>query len=1008
MADINTQSVLQALDEDFSPSDIEAEMINQGIDPIEANTAIKTAIESQVPRMLEEGTIEEVSNFLRTEKGFTEDFIPTQIIEPITTQQLIDPIEPIVIPDPKTPSDFLQVRTPGTDFDAKEAIEQESKTTIETQEVFDDEIIKDQRLNEINNPQSEILSNINQEQLDTIIDAQLIGSVFKGIMTDIAIGAAVKEFNVKQITIEDLAAKYNNIATKYNTFKQVKGLLGNQQSKKDLAQDSAEVAEFIFQGLLTHGFDMVKIINTGPNQTIIDSNDPRYNNIYLNVDLGFKDEKGELVFITPGIIQNFNNARFEMAGAITGAIAGASIAAQIPIPPITLPTIIAKGLVIGTGALIGGATAAGTGRGLDIYFNAWQVKEEIDTLRILDQMVDAAYTDAIWTVGIGITLKAGVTVVKGLYNAALSVPSKIGISTGRAERTLQRVLNISSEQADEIVLEWAKLNTMSKNIEDISRENKLGIIVSTSRKGTNLLSSVTSRDVAVANIVTEFADKRAKGLLELSKGLKDPNITRRVIDELTDYTSGVKAAYSNIKQIGANLLKSKIFKFDYDRILYKPLERQLSQQLQNASKFDKVDRFVTTIATTSQKRDFKSLLDSRTLINDFKRANKDLDEVQVKVLTNAIKRLDNKIASEIIEVENGKEWLKAYKVAIIERDKMFKVKENILFKALTKKGTNPDQQIKSFVNLIRAEDGTYIELVSKLPRNTADKMEVEVANSLINRYTVGDISDVQAIQFPELAEEMSKYPFKAAEAKRLKSLVNQMAVVYKNDIALVRSSGRLATTAGSSGIGINLFTRAKTQLSGGIFASLTKFRPGKVAGERVLVDKLIKVLENPLDTVSIKVLAKEIEVTQGLIGKRSQTSIAKSTMTEDIKNLQIQAVKRGQIGKPDIPRTNIFKVAKVGKERVVTNGKFGFGIYYKLDKSMATKQLPTVTEETLEKITTREVPDYRLADEELISNLLGKIPKAADLKTNQSFIKIELENAGYLGYKFGEDVLLFN
>ncbi len=982
MATINEQEILQALDNDFSPEDIEIEMINQGINQIEANTAIQSVVDTQISELPEQ---------------------PLETIEPIGIDQLTEPVEPIDIPDPLTPIQFKEFfdekrNKPAGIFQTLDEIDTAEQRSEETEilkkdESFSDEIIRTKVLSEVENPNSAILENRSQEEIDQLVETLMLRpfSVIDPIMGP-----------------QELASKYNNIARKYNTAKVLKSFFGDKQSKEQLAQDSAEVAEFVFQGLKKNGFEMFKVINTGPNQTLIGPDDPRINNVYLNTDLAFRDKDGKIVFITPSIINDFNNSRFEFAGAITGASAGAVAAAQIPIPPITIPTAIAKGLTIGIGTLVGGAAGAFTGRGLDVFFNAWKVKEEIDTIRVLDQMADAAYTDALFATGMGVTVKLAAPVIKGTYNIASSLTRKafkafqdVGAFDAKAERALKRLLNLSDGQADEIIREWSKLNAL--NEESISRAEKLGIIATSLERGGGLISAVGARDTAVANKIAKEVDRRAKELSKVSKELTDPNITRRVTEDLADYASDVNALHANAKQIGSRLIGPKQFEFDYDVILYTPLNKKLSQELQNPAKFDKVDKFVDQVATTSHKRDYKSLLDTRTLIRDFERANLDLDQIQKDVLKNAIVRLDKLIKSEASKVVDGNEWHRNYRKSIIERDKMFDIKDNVLFKAITAKGVTPEKQIKAFVGYIRAEDGTYINLMSKLPKITGDKVEVEIANSLIERFTVGDVTSIQAVRFPQLAEEMSKYPFKSAEAKRLKSVVNMMSNVYKNDIGLANTSGRLHLEAGQQGLTANLFIKGKYEFMSNVYDALTKFKPTKAGAERVLVDKLIKVLENPLDTVSINILMKELATSSG------NKEFVQQTVGTSLQNLQVQAIKRGQTGKADIPRTTIFKAAKLGKERTVRNGSLGFGIYYKLDKGRAVNQLTS----PLERVTSRKVPDYRIASEELITQLLepvlaGKVPVAKDLRTHQSFIKKELEANGYLGFKFGEDMVLFN
>jgi hypothetical protein len=410
---------------------------------------------------------------------------------------------------------------------------------------------------------------------------------------------------------------------------------------------------------------------------------------------------------------------------------------------------------------------------------------------------------------------------------------------------------------------------------------------------------------------------------------------------------------------------------------------------------------------SSKNRDFKALLETRTQIEDFLRAKPNLDKPIADSLNRALGSIDGLVKREAMQVEGGKQWLGAYRSSLAKRKEIYELKNSTLFKALNREGVLPESQLKLLAKHLRAEDGSYEQVASKLNKRTRDKIENAIVDDLINRFTIGETAGVQGIKFAELAEELGKYPFRSTDAKDMKRLINEMAAVYENDHVLAGITGRVAGGIGTSGISDDVLMRAKVQFTTAMFERFTKLAPGKKRDELILRDKLSKILENPLDKNEIESLFRGIQ--KASKDTKEMNEFIRDTVGDSLHNMQVEMVQRGVTGKPDIPRTLAWTAARAGKENVIKDGKYGFGVYYKLDRKNAAAQ---ATNE-LQKVVSREVPNYRIANEETITEILkpvigDRIPLPKDVKLNQAYVQKELKKRGYLGFVFNEDMLLFN
>jgi len=938
MADINTQAVQQALDDGLNPNDIINSMVNQGIDSLEASSAVES-LSVQIPS--------------------------------ITKKQLIEPLEPIEVSTPLRPDEF-----------DTQLVSEETFTPVKTEE--NKELI----LNELDNPESELLSSLNPVQREFFT---------RFILPD------------RPLDPVEIVAKLENIHIKYQPIKLGQALLGDPISRIEMAQDSADVTQNVLIGLqrLLPDLEIRKVLNIGTEkQQFIGPEDPLFNIAIPNAELVIQNPNDPKIFdiLTPSLWQSISAAKFETVGAVGGAFGGLAIGTKLAsqfIPAATPPTALAKLGVFGASILIGGATGAGTGRAADIIFNSLELKEDIDELRVINQMADAAFTDVLFTIGGAGILKAGIGTTKSIFNIGKGAISKL--QANRSVPIMINMMNITEKQADQIFTTYMKINNITK----ISVDDKIRILSQTgepARTGriSPLVLLAGSQNMKAANVMADEASKRAKELKREMNQLRDPSAVTEFQKKLDTYITDSEASYASTKKIigdiGPNLIPLGI-KFNYNLSIIGPLNRALKINIENPIKDRIIKEFLARIPVDklTGKTTIKDLADTRTVIADFLR-KEELAEGQKSAVKASIRNLDRKIA-DVVKRESNElltSWHEGYKISLNIREDMFANKEDILVSALKLRRANKEEQSKIFIDYLSTGDKVYERVIKRIPW-AAEAIEVEVANNLIGRHAIKDpiTNEILGINFVTLSEEISRQKFKSSQAKNIKQLVNQMGKVYTIDPVLAGLRGGPTTTGVSSGIGTDLAYRMRVAMSSNIFQRAFSFIGTRKAKEVTLGTTLIRVLEKPLDDKAIKEL-------MGILDFKSTDELMTSRIGQDLRDIQIQNIKEG-LDISSIPVETIFGVSKLGKEVTEKIGSFGSGFQYNTSRSKAVKKLTSATQRVKE----RKVHGYRIAKEDILTILLGKTATVSRLKEDDFNVRKELLKKGYLGYQIGDDIILY-
>ena len=125
-----------------------------------------------------------------------------------------------------------------------------------------------------------------------------------------------------------------------------------------------------------------------------------------------------------------------------------------------------------------------------------------------------------------------------------------------------------------------------------------------------------------------------------------------------------------------------------------------------------------------------------------------------------------------------------------------------------------------------------------------------------------------------------------------------LAEVFKNDIPLAQSTGNIQIPKFQSFLTTDPVVRAKFEIASGMFRFVKSMAPSKAARTTTLVNKTAKVLENPINSKSIKELVEELD---GAIN-----------IDEQLQNLVSEATKAKAVtGDIGAPRAKLYGDGKV-------------------------------------------------------------------------------------------------
>jgi hypothetical protein len=702
--------------------------------------------------------------------------------------------------------------------------------------------------------------------------------------------------------------------------------------------------------------------------------------------------------------------KYELGGAIAGASRGAAIPGPLPIKA--------------AGAAVFGALGAAAGRGADINAaaKALQQVDDLSTAKVFNQMKQAGIDDATFTAILGPAFNLG---AKGVRKAWDFVSG--GDSSG-ARRALKDIMGLDQTQVDEIVELFEKHTT--GDLPKSKAAQEIEAIGMTQPGGETFAAPAMAIDpTASARVVRNISD-RAENLLASSKELSSTNVATVLKDELGAYQGKVKSFYAATKNKAVEEVPSS-YQFDYENLAIRPLLDKIESKITNPTVLEafklriakarllgtKAEKTVTkegtevatpvrptpldatgerilpegtAITLDENLRSFENLLELRQTINNFKFNKKLSSAIDRAGIDHVLSKIDKEISTTTGKhLTNASAWKTAWKKANVEYAKMFALEENILAKALQSKGMEPKQLVKQLSNKITSPDGTFMQLISKLPQKARVNMEGAVLDHLTNKFTAGLEGQMRATHFPMLAKELDSIAFYTPEARQLKRVVKEMSEVWRNDVNLAKASGNISIPKFQSFLTVDPVMRAKYEFASSIFNGIKRLAPTQKGRALALVTKTGKVLENPLN-------AKDINSLVQSLGEDP-------AMADKINELAITYAKFGQ---KDLaaPKVKIYRAATDSTKKAKTTGELGKGVYYGTEHKAAAAQAKG--KEGV-KVVTEEVHPHRIADSEAIKQVTGLEEITPEAIRGIPGLEQKLENKGFLGFNVGDKVILF-
>jgi hypothetical protein len=684
-------------------------------------------------------------------------------------------------------------------------------------------------------------------------------------------------------------------------------------------------------------------------------------------------------YLAGGSVDPLAASAFQVGGGLAAGSAAFRAAGAL-VPPAGLPGIAAKaGLTaIGTGL---GAMAGST---VDHLAAAAILKQQLDTKELLARAAEDGTTDAVLGLGVDTVLRGGAKMYQGIKKAITT--ARNAVDSYMLQGALKELENITGLTKAERLTLADKLEEVSQDAIARSEARREIEGVLQTRPGMEILVGEASRLSKTAGFgMLKEIDRRAKDVLNTADKMTADNISRVLVNELDSYKTAVKKSYEGIKMLGAREADSVGFQYNPNELGLPKLRNDMEGALANPSQISRFDSLWAKLEDIGAIRDEKGaivdyvknyglaeLLDTRRILTSFKSGN--LDFGTIDKVNRVIANIDKEIDEAVKVMPNGEQWAEQFGQAKVEYSKMKALEENVMYKALTKEGISADDVVKTLSKYIKAEDGTFMKVLGKLPPAVRNNVEGAVIRNYANRYTVGDDQGFQAIDFPALARELDGVNFTTPGARDLKRVVDKLAKVYKNDPALAREAGALQMPKDKTYLATSMAGRIDMALHTELFNYISRYLPTQRGRTRRLAEAISTVLDNPLNAKAVDHLTNELPKDPEMRTKLHQ--------------LAISYAERGQ--KETYPKVPLYKVYQNGYSQSTKATKYGEGIQYYTSKEAAdaARTAGQRVEEVL-------VEPSRYATLEQASVVVGKKLTPAMLK--QPRVVQQLKDLGYLG-----------
>ena len=580
----------------------------------------------------------------------------------------------------------------------------------------------------------------------------------------------------------------------------------------------------------------------------------------------FAQTEQGLIPVTPGFMEDFKKLSGEIIGGISGAVlgaktgakTGASIAAvagqagpqaATPEEIITVPIATIAGGVIG--AAVGGWTGSIAGSQFDYMYQAMKLQEDMEAEAMAYKALNAFEAAAIGE-AIGYPVIKGLGVGwKGIVKAKDNI---LGGETKAAYKALKDTTFLDDSQIQDIVSQLEKYSTLQGN----EYEKGIQAVALTQPGMQDLVRAAGTTKPRASSATARTVMERAEQVLKATADLTDEQVPRMLAEDLLNYSNDVKKAYSDIKATATQSPNGLNFEWDFESLAIEPVMDKLVQKITDPSTKEKFILQMRRVDTLSAGRSFGDLIELRQMVNDFLYNNRVTKADDKRTLRSVLNNIDYAIQEGAEEVvEKPKEWLKNWAQVRKDYSTMKQLEKTALYRAIfnkdgTMRSVQPETVVKALGKYVTALDGSFEEIMTKIPLEGRKMYEGAVIDALTNKFTAGIEKGAKAVHFPLLADELRKINFTTPNSRATKKALIELGETFKNDVMLAQTSGQIVIPKFQSYLTADPLVRAKYEVASGVFNYIKSKGPSDANKQIALVKTTSNLIDKPLDAKTFK------------------------------------------------------------------------------------------------------------------------------------------------------------
>jgi len=261
-------------------------------------------------------------------------------------------------------------------------------------------------------------------------------------------------------------------------------------------------------------------------------------------------------------------------------------------------------------------------------------------------------------------------------------------------------------------------------------------------------------------------------------------------------------------------------------------------------------------------RNMQNLLDLRQMINKLSRRKDLVSDVGYQDGLKSVVRSIDAVIKDAAEnhMRNGKQWHKLLLGTRIEYASSKQMQKNKIYLEMQNPNRTPESVMKEFYGSLNNEERTYAEIADRLKPQQRKNMDQAMVGEALNQNIVPQkvSPDIQAVDYLNAHEELKNMPLRDPLAKRAKRLLGNMAEKIRANPKLMTALQSNHLSPDGTGIGSDPIARAQVGFMTKYFGRiLAKVGATSEQREKALIYSIAKIMDNPTDSKSIKVLLAE-------------------------------------------------------------------------------------------------------------------------------------------------------